>query len=631
MAEVFLGSDQGAHGVVRPIVLKRILPHLAQHASMTRMFLQEARLLARLHHPHVVTILEFGEDEGTPFIAMEYVPGSTLRDLVVRARQRERVIPAAVALHLCMQACAGAHAAHELTDEEGRPVGLVHRDLSPHNLMVDPHGHVKLLDFGIAKLDDDDEYTRPGTLKGKVRYMSPEQCRQEPLDRRSDVFALAIVLWELLTGERPFERPSEVATMNAVLAGERSDLRALRHELPEKLVCAIERALIVDPARRTPSADAFRRELADAAAEHGLLVNGDATSAFVGAILGSEHEKRRVRVQRALLHRDSPTSPGTPRPAPTQWTNPTRSSRTLSVIATEALQRHGRALVLLFFVAMAIVLGTRWWSAQRRAHLSGPAIVIGLPPEFDAAVMRADYEPLLRYLESRVGRPFQARVAADYDALAKELTARKLDFAVLPPYAYLDARRANPKILPVAVQEFDRSSGTDGVILVDSESELRDAAPLRGKTLCLTNPRSSTGFVLPRAWLRTQGLRPGRDVQERLSGNHFDAMRDLLDGHCAAAATYSGAWLVAERAGISAGRLRVIANTGRTPHDALVAGPSVDDALRRTVETAVLELEPTRDLGVERIGDAVRITGFLPIDDARYDDLRRALEAEGSP
>jgi len=198
MAVVYLAIERGQHGLQRPVVIKQILPQHTEEVSFRRMLFQEAQIAARINHPNVVQILELGGEEGAPFIAMEYICGANLRELTRRCKEQERVVPPAVAVALIMQACAGAHAAHELREPSGAPANLVHRDLTPHNLMVTEQGFVKVVDFGVAKASFNVEETRAGVLKGKVTYMSPEQLMQEGLDRRSDVFALGCVLWELL-------------------------------------------------------------------------------------------------------------------------------------------------------------------------------------------------------------------------------------------------------------------------------------------------------------------------------------------------------------------------------------------------------------------------------------------------
>src|SRR5688572_13881575 len=284
MAEIFVCCERGLAGLERLVVIKRILPHLAVHPQFVEMFLAEARYVARLNHPNVVQIFELGEDGTAPYLAMEYVSGGSVRDVLVTAIENDVRTPLGAAIGLIAQACAGAHAAHELTDPSGKSLGLVHRDTSPHNLMVTGEGHVKLLDFGIAKATEVaelDDHTRTGALKGKVHYMAPEQCKQEPLDRRADVFALGIVLWELLAQERLFKRDSDLDSMQAIVTSDLKPLARIRPDLPRAIVGAVEKSLRRDKAERYATADEMRRALLDACAKHGIRCDADAVSAFV--------------------------------------------------------------------------------------------------------------------------------------------------------------------------------------------------------------------------------------------------------------------------------------------------------------------------------------------------------------
>lgn len=647
MAEVYLAVEHSATGIERLVVVKRILPHLVVHDQMVRMFLQEARLAARINHPNVVQILELGEDSGQPYIAMEYVAGITVRDLSVDARKLSRPIPVGVAVQLIAQAAAGAHAAHELREASGKPAGLVHRDLSPHNLIVDRDGHVKLLDFGIAKAADDVDHTRTGVLKGKIRYMSPEQCNQGTLDRRSDLFTLGIVLWELLAGERLFERQTELQTMQAITQGQLRDLRMFREEVPDGIVAVLETALQADREKRQPTADHFRRALLDAAAEAGLQVSQDITAVFVADIEGPRLEARQTQIEMSMNRPRTADDVPTPfevadlgPPTSSQSVTLTRSGTGTNVVglASFAMMVAAALLVLL----AVVIAGVSWYNrAPAEAQVlppmmgdsptTGNIVTFALPPVHDAAVMLSEYEPVRRYLEATTGRPFRFTVSGSYADAGRMLIEKRAEFAVLPPYAYIATVDAYPgQIQTIAMKLFDGSTGTDGVLLVREDVPWRSASDLAGHTICYTDPESATGYVLPRAWLRAQGIDPDTGVIPHLSKNHFQAIRDLATQQCDVAATYSGAWFAADVAGVSPAQLRVLAITGRTPHDAVCAGPSADLALRATVQKALLALDPQRDVGVARIGEAERITGFVPADDSRWDELRHALAIEGS-
>ncbi len=218
MAEVFLAQQRGLEGFDRRVAVKRILPQLSDAPDFIKMFLGEAKLAAQLSHPNIVHIYDFGKVDDDYFIAMEYVDGVHAGQLA-RAGEPDRLPPAMVA-RLGADAAAALHHAHALRAPGGRPIGLVHRDVSPANLMVSFDGVVKLCDFGIAKAAAlSDQLTNPGQVKGKYAYMSPEQTTGTPLDGRSDVFSLGIVLWELLTGKTIVGRGDAIEAMRAIRDG----------------------------------------------------------------------------------------------------------------------------------------------------------------------------------------------------------------------------------------------------------------------------------------------------------------------------------------------------------------------------------------------------------------------------
>jgi len=300
MADIYLACERTTHGIERMVVIKRMLPHLSNDADFVEMFLQEARVTARINHPNVVQIYDLTDDGELPYIAMEYIDGVTLRELATAASRAQIDIPAAVAIHLVMQACAGAQALHELKQPSGSPYGLVHRDLSPHNLMVTAEGHIKLLDFGIAKATATMDKTRTGMLKGKVTYMSPEQCQEKDLDRRSDIYTLGIVLWELLSGARLFQRQNELASLHAIISGSMLDLYDFRPECPKALHRVVVRALSTDATHRFSTADEMRRALANAAKEAELSINQDETAQFIQRVMGQQFEDQRTMVEDAM-------------------------------------------------------------------------------------------------------------------------------------------------------------------------------------------------------------------------------------------------------------------------------------------------------------------------------------------
>ncbi|MBL8625342.1 MAG: protein kinase [Myxococcales bacterium] len=241
MAEVFLARQRGPEGFDRKVAVKRILPHLAETADFVRMFLSEARLAARLSHPNIVHIYELGQVAGDYFIAMEYVDGIHAGQLISHA-ERERLPPELVA-RIGADAAAALAYAHRLEDADGTPLALVHRDVSPHNLMVSFDGVTKLVDFGIAKAAIKADETRPGVVKGKYAYMSPEQTVGRPLDGRSDVFSLGVVLWELLAGKTIVDRGDVVEAMKVIRDGRWTPIEVAAPRTPPALAKAIGWAL----------------------------------------------------------------------------------------------------------------------------------------------------------------------------------------------------------------------------------------------------------------------------------------------------------------------------------------------------------------------------------------------------
>lgn len=271
MAELYRARKIGPAGFEKLVAVKRLLPHLAADPEFREMFLNEARLASLLTHQNIVQVYDLGrmsEDEalppghqGTYFIAMEYVSGRSLAEVMKRGQERNLTLPVELAARVALAAAAGLAYAHERRDEHDRPLELVHRDVSPQNILISYEGEVKLVDFGIAKALSHSATTRPGTLKGKFAYMSPEQARGDPVDRRSDLYSLGIVLWEMLTGERLYAGDTDAAILNQVLNQAINRPSGLRPEIPEDLEVICLRCLARDPDGRYADAQSLVRDL----------------------------------------------------------------------------------------------------------------------------------------------------------------------------------------------------------------------------------------------------------------------------------------------------------------------------------------------------------------------------------
>jgi len=262
MAELFLARQAGMEGFEKLVVVKRILPQLLSEPEFVKMFLNEARLAARLNHPNIVQIFDLGQIDKLYFIAMEFVHGEDLRSLVVEANKANIRPSPGLVCRVLADTLAGLHYAHTRASPDGKPLGLVHRDVSPQNVLVTYEGAIKLVDFGIAKATRaTSEQTQAGLFKGKFSYMAPEQTRGQPIDARADVFAVGILLWELLTWRRLFKRATEMATLIAVGEDPIPSPRSLVKDLPAELERIALRALARPVAERYPNAQEMRADL----------------------------------------------------------------------------------------------------------------------------------------------------------------------------------------------------------------------------------------------------------------------------------------------------------------------------------------------------------------------------------
>jgi serine/threonine-protein kinase len=290
MAEIFLARGVGTAGVERYVVLKRVLRHRVDDAAFVRMFLDEARLAAQLQHPNIAQVYDVGKLGDSYFFTMEYVHGETVRALLQRAHGLRRQIPLGAILAIIAGAAAGLHHAHDRRGLDGRALGIVHRDVSPSNLMLSYEGHVKVVDFGVAKAAHRSTETASGTVKGKISYLSPEQARGGSVDRRSDLFALGIVFWELLTLERLFRRNSDFENMVAIVNEQVRPPSALRSEVPPELDAIVMRLLDKDPAVRFQTADSLHEAIEQVAVRIGTSLSSASLGRYLRELFGERPE-----------------------------------------------------------------------------------------------------------------------------------------------------------------------------------------------------------------------------------------------------------------------------------------------------------------------------------------------------
>lgn len=281
MATLYLGRADGPAGFERLFALKVIHPHLSRHRDFMDMFTNEARIAARLRHPNVVSVYDVELNEAQCFIAMDYISGETLGATLAEALNQSRPPSLAIVSHIVAAACEGLHAAHELKSVDGEPVGVVHRDVAPQNILIGYDGAVRITDFGIAKAQDRLTETNPGVLRGTIAYMAPEQVRCEAVDRRADVFAVGVVLWEATVGMRLFRDRTAIGTAARVLRLPVPPPSSIRAGYPERLEAIVLRALERDPSSRYPSARTLGDDLHEFLRGSGARVSPSQVETFM--------------------------------------------------------------------------------------------------------------------------------------------------------------------------------------------------------------------------------------------------------------------------------------------------------------------------------------------------------------
>ena len=287
MAELFLARAEGPWGFEKTVALKRILPHLAEDPSFEAMFLSEARLASRLHHTNLVQIFDCGRAEGGYYLAMEYIDGPNLRGLGRCAAGLGVPMPLELCAWIIAEACEGLAFAHEYCDPgTQKPLKLVHRDVSLDNILVSREGSVKVVDFGIAKVADQVHRTQTGIIKGKLTYMPPEQLRGKELDRRVDVYALGVVLYELLTGRKPFDATTEASIAKAILFEPLVPAVKRRPDLPKALQGILARALAKDREQRYPDCRALQADLEAFIRSQRKPMGSSQLAGFVARVMG---------------------------------------------------------------------------------------------------------------------------------------------------------------------------------------------------------------------------------------------------------------------------------------------------------------------------------------------------------
>jgi len=292
MAEVFRAESEGLQGFRKQVAIKRVLPHLSEKKRFIAMFLDEARVTAQLTHSNCVQVFDIGVGDNAYFIVMEYVDGANLKSIAESLKKQGKDFPVAAAAFIAQEICKGLSYAHELTDQNGMPLNMVHRDVSPPNVLVTKYGEVKIVDFGLAKASSQLEKSEPGIIKGKFSYLSPEAAMGQEVDRRTDIFAVGIILWELLAGQRLFLGETDFQTVKKVQQAVVPPISQVNRKVPPELERIVNKSLAKDVTQRYGAA----RELAQDLVRF-LFAYGQPIGTFDIATLvqGTMRDKQRVR------------------------------------------------------------------------------------------------------------------------------------------------------------------------------------------------------------------------------------------------------------------------------------------------------------------------------------------------
>jgi serine/threonine protein kinase len=295
MAEVFRAESAGLEGFKKIVAIKRVLPHLSEKKQFIGMFLDEARVSAQLSHSNCVQVFDIGVGDNTYFIVMEYVDGSDLKGLIEHRKKLNQPFPIEEACLVCVRICEGLAYAHGLVDAKGESLHIVHRDMSPPNVLITRYGEVKIVDFGLAKANSQLERSEPGIIKGKFSYLSPEAAQGLPVDGRTDIFAVGIILWELLAGRRLFMGETDLETVRMVQSARVPSIRQFNAKVSKDLEEVMMRALAGDPARRYQSARDFGRDLNQILFHLGRSVSSFDIAQLVDPIRLEREEAKRLK------------------------------------------------------------------------------------------------------------------------------------------------------------------------------------------------------------------------------------------------------------------------------------------------------------------------------------------------
>ncbi|MCB9760872.1 MAG: serine/threonine protein kinase [Alphaproteobacteria bacterium] len=415
MAEIFKAKTFSTAGFEKLQVIKRILSHLSDNEEFVSMFIDEAKISVSLQHANLVQIYDFGKIHENYFIAMEWVDGKDVKQILRKLAQKRKLLPEEFAVFLAHEICKGLDYAHKKTNLQGEPLGIIHRDMSPSNVLVSYSGEVKVADFGIAKAEMSQYNTKDGVLKGKFEYMSPEQARGEEVTQQSDLFSVGIILYEMLTGRRLFKSDNEIKTLEKIKSVAIRPPSALNPNIPQRLDDLVMRALTAEPADRYQDAREFQQELLEYMYPSTPPVIQRSLAMFMEQLFAEERADERDRLEAGTvlalqLHAEQQRLEAERKAAADEWDGDVGSSAS---IRTET--RAGPPLALLALILLLLVaVGVLAWRA--------------LNPE-EPTVVEVEVSPTTGALLIRV-RPVEAKVFAGQRLIG---TGTQVDVGDLPP------------------------------------------------------------------------------------------------------------------------------------------------------------------------------------------------------
>jgi len=421
MASVHVGRISGMAGFEKLVAIKVIHPHLASEESFVKMFLDEARLAAQIHHPNVGEVIEVGEDDGLYYMVSELIVGQSLRNVYRRAEALGRKIPRPMSADICAKVCQALHEAHELSDGDGKPLGIVHRDISPRNVLVSYNGFVKLIDFGIAWAKGRMSHTDAGQVKGRIGYIPPEQLKGQPLDRRGDLFSLGVMLYLMVTGKHPFPGVSDAERMHKIVNGIFVPPRLVNPGIEPELEAVIKKAMAASPDARYASAAEMGRDLKSYVHLSSTLPGGWDSSNELKAVMHDLFEDEQIKHRERARAAAEVVGSGKAL-APRERTPKGAAPSSLGETAMTATGTH-RSIV---------ARGSSGWARSRRLVVGGGAVFAATLIVLSLAFSGGGAAPSNRPPENPA-----AAIASGDVAMSPEPAVVQVVFDVRPPEAVI--------------------------------------------------------------------------------------------------------------------------------------------------------------------------------------------------